>query len=99
MALNQATDPSSGPLLNRPASPTLLENAIQAVTAVAEELGVDHRLSVRDVSTLADLTGGRRGALLGVLKRFQASPPSGESISPLVHLDICLISVDLSMTL
>lgn len=81
IALNQATNPCL---------PTLLENPNQAVTAVAEELEVDHRLSARDVSTLADLTGGRRGALLDVLTRLHASPPSGKSISPLAYLNLCL---------
>ena len=52
---------------------------VQAVTAVAEELGVDRDFSSRDVSMLADLTRGRRAGLINILKRVQTSP-MGQSI-------------------
>ncbi|CAM9884631.1 unnamed protein product, partial [Pylaiella littoralis] len=47
----------------------------QAVLSVARELGVDHLLSAEDASMLAELTGGRRAGLLGVLKMLQRSLP------------------------
>lgn len=49
----------------------------QAVLSVARELGVDRLLSPLDASALAELTGGRRGGILRVLKLIQQSSPGG----------------------
>lgn len=43
----------------------------QSVLAAARDTGLDDRLSVVDVSMLAELTGGRRSELLNVLERVK----------------------------
>ncbi|CAN0074750.1 unnamed protein product, partial [Ascophyllum nodosum] len=81
-----AADGDGGPLgaasevmVVRVALPSAVERE-QAVTAVAEELGVDRDFSSRDVSMLADLTRGRRAGLINILKRVQTSPMASVAV-------------------